>query len=138
MTRAPVYPPAQALVEAHRRLLEAYGGSPGLRDPDALAAAIARAEQIRAYAEQPPDVFRLAAATAYGIARIRHPFVDGNKRVAFVALFITLDLNGFYLDAPETEAAEMLERVSAGTAGEEDLVAWVVRHSVPIDPDAPV
>jgi len=64
VTPDPVYPPAEALIEAHRRLLDAYGGSPGLRDPEALAAALARAEQIRAYAETPPGIARLAAAIA--------------------------------------------------------------------------
>jgi len=58
--------------------------------------------------------------------------------VAFVALFITLDLNGRYLDAPEAEAAEIFERISAGTADEEDLVAWVERYGVASPPEAHV
>jgi prophage maintenance system killer protein len=95
---AVVYPPIEALLEAHQRLIERYGGAAGVRNPGGVEAALARAQQIEAYAEGEITVFVLAAAIGFGFARIHHPFVDGNKRVAFYACFATLWMNGWRLD----------------------------------------
>jgi death on curing protein len=129
-TREVLYPPLEALLEAHERLIERYGGSGGLRDRGGLEAALARAEQLRAYAEEEPSIFALAAALGYAIARIRHPFVDGNKRVAFYATVATLRMNGWVLDAVEREAAEVFEGVASGSIDEAGLVGWLERNSI--------
>lgn len=123
------YPPLEAILEAHDRLLERYGGSAGVRDPGGLEAALARAEQLRAYAEVEPDLFELAAAVGYAIVRIRHPFVDGNKRTGFYAAVATLWMNGWRLDVAEIAAAEMFERLAAGEVEEAALAAWLKAHS---------
>lgn len=123
-------PPLDAVLEAHDRLLERYGGSAGLRgDAGAVEAALARAGQLRAYAEEEPGLFALAAAVAYAIVRIRHPFVDGNKRTGLYAAVATLWMNGWRLDVAEVEAAEMFERLAAGEVEEPALAAWLERHS---------
>jgi death on curing protein len=132
MTKAVIYPPLEAILEAHARLLERYGGAGGVRDPGGVEAALARGEQRRAYADEEPSVFTLAAAVAYAFARIHHPFVDGNKRTAFYAAFATLRMNGWVLDAAEREAAEIFEQVSAGNLDEATLVAWLERNSTPL------
>jgi len=72
----------------------------------------------------------LACAIAFSIARIRHPFVDGNKRVALEALLTTLELNGFFLDARENAAAETIENIAQGKMTEEAFVAWVTANAV--------
>ena len=122
-----IYPPLDAILEAHARLLERYGGAGGVRDPGGVEAALARAEQLRAY-----SVFALAAGIAYAFARIHHPFVDGNKRTAFYAAFATLRMNGWGLDAAEREAAEVFEQVSAGDLEEATLAGWLERNSTPL------
>jgi death-on-curing protein len=134
VSREPLYPPLEALLEAHERLIKLYGGATGVRDPAGLEAALARAEQLRAYAEEEPSIFALAAAIGYAIARIRHPFVDGNKRVAFYATVATLWMNGWLLDAAEREAAEIFEKIAAGSIEESELTGWLERRSMRRDP----
>jgi death-on-curing protein len=132
MTRAIIYPPLAAILEAHARLLDRYGGAGGVRDPGGVQAALARGEQRRAYADEEPSVFALAAAIGYAFARIHHPFVDGNKRIAFYAVFATLRMNGWVLDAAEREAAELVEQVAAGDLDEATLADWLEQNSVPL------
>lgn len=71
----------------------------------------------------------MAVAIAYSLCRIRHPFVDGNKRLAFAALVVTLDMNGYVLDAPENKAADTVIAVAGEEIGEDDFVAWVAANS---------
>jgi death-on-curing protein len=132
MTEEVVYPPLEAIIEAHARLLERYGGAGGIRNPGGIEAALARAEQLRAYADAEPSVFALAAAIGYAFARVHHPFIDGNKRVAFFAVFATLRMNGWGLDAAEREAAEVFEQIAAGDLGEATLAAWLEHNSMPL------
>lgn len=129
MTAGIVYPPLEAILEAQARLVQRYGGAAGVRDPGGVEAALARGEQRRAYADEEPSVFALAAAVAYAFARIHHPFVDGNKRIAFYAAFATLRMNGWMLDAAEREAAEVFDQVAAGHLEEAALAAWLERNS---------
>ncbi len=117
-------PPAETLIAIHERLIALYGGAPGLRDPGALEAALARPSHLATYGNV-TAVPHLAAAVAYGICRIRHPFVDGNKRVAFAALFVILDMNGFVLDVAEAEATRVVLEVAEVRMSEEDFAAWV-------------
>lgn len=132
MTEEVVYPPLEAIIEAHARLLERYGGAGGIRNPGGIEAALARAEQLRAYADAEPSVFALAAAIGYAFARVHHPFIDGNKRVAFFAAFATLRMNGWGLDAAEREAAEVFEQIATGDLDEAALAAWLERNSMPL------
>ena len=133
MSREIIYPPLEAILEAHDRLLERYGGATGLRNPGGVEAALARARQIEAYAEGKVTIFALAAAIAFGFARIHHPFVDGNKRVAFYATFATLWMNGWRLDVAEHEAAAMVERVAQGTVDEDEFTRWLQENTQPGD-----
>jgi death on curing protein len=132
MTEAIIYPPLEAILEAHARLLERYGGADAVRNPGGVEAALARGEQRRAYADEEPTVFTLAAAIAYAFAHIHHPFVDGNKRGAFYAAFATLRMNGWALDAAEREAAEVFEQVATGDLDESALAAWLEENSAPL------
>ena len=131
MTGAIVYPPLEAVIEAHARLLDRYGGAAGIRNPGGIEAALARGEQ-RAYADEEPSAFALAAAIAYAFVHIHHPFVDGNKRVAFYAAFATLRMNGWVLDAAEREAADLFEQIAAGDLDEAALAAWLQQNSTPL------
>ncbi len=117
-------PDVEDLIEIHAESIEAFGGAPGLRDRGALEASLARAAHIIAYSEQAVDVVDIAAAVCASICR-NHAFVDGNKRIAFIALGIILELNGFYLDARETEAEAVMMKLAGGALPESELREWV-------------
>ena len=122
-----VLPPIEAIIDIHAELLAEHGGAPGLRDRGALAASLARARQISAYAETDVTLFDLAAAVCASIVRT-HPFVDGNKRAGFAALGMTLMLNGAYLDVAEHEATRVILDLAAGRSEEDEFRRWVARN----------
>lgn len=107
----------------HRLQIEEHGGSHGLRDGGLLDSALARPRQKHAY-ESESDLAMLAAAYGFGLAK-NHAFVDGNKRIAFVAMYVFLGLNGFDFDAPEPEVVVTMERVAAGVIGKDALADWL-------------
>ncbi len=114
----------------HQALIREHGGAPGVRDEGALVSALARAQQKFAYGEK-PDWATLAAAYAFGLAK-NHGFVDGNKRVAFMAAYVFLGLNGYDLDASEPELVATMEGVAASTVGEAKLATWLRAHIKPL------
>ena len=114
----------------HLELIAEYGGGTGTRDEGLLESALARPHHLAAYGE--PDFFALASSYAYGITR-NHPFVDGNKRVAFAAMAVFLELNGWRLAASQQDATDTMLRLAAGSMSERDLVAWVTENAVPTE-----
>jgi death-on-curing protein len=114
---------------AHTQSLSDHGGSPGVRDEGLLDSALARPQNVAAYGE--PIVYDLAAALAYGLAK-NHPFIDGNKRTAFLCAYTFLGLNGAELDADEAEAAAIIIDLAAGAVTEEEFARWLRALSVPI------
>ena len=105
-----------------------HGGIVGIRDEGLLSSALARPLNLHAYGEK-PDAASLAAAYAFGIAR-NHPFLDGNKRTAFVVMELFLNLNGWNLNAGDEECILTMMALAAGDLGEEALAAWVRAHIV--------
>ena len=116
---------ADALRNVQGRLIERYGGLPGLRDAGALESAIARPANLEAYGGV-DSAATLAAALPWAILR-NHPFVDGNKRAALAALVMFADLNGLQLTSTEVEETAMVLRAAAGETTEEEWVDWVER-----------
>lgn len=115
----------KALVHAiHERQLAEHGGSGGVRDEGLLESALARAQQLHAYGEPPPDLADLAAALAHGIAR-NHPFTDGNKRTAHVAYRTFLGLNGAELVATDEEKYLTMLGLAEGKLSEREFAAWL-------------
>lgn len=104
-------------------LIRTHGGMPGLRDEHALEAALARAPQRCVYEPQ-ADIAELAAAYGYGLAS-DHPFVDGNKRIAFVTMAVFAGLNGYEIEAPEDEIVGIMLSLAAGELSEPELAGWV-------------
>jgi len=119
----------------HRRQLAEHGGREGVRDPGLLESALARPRQILAYSEPPPDLAALAAAYAFGILR-NHPFVDGNKRVALVALRTFLKVNGHDLVATQEEKYQIVLRVADRQLSEAEFAGWARDHLSPELPAA--
>jgi len=130
-----VNPPLRALLDLHDELLAEHGGAPGLHDAGALESSLARPYQLIAYGDDTLTIFDLAAALCASICRNR-PFIDGNKRAAFVALGITLELNGFELDATERDAADRILTLAAGTQSEAEFRDWVADHCYATEDDA--
>ena len=114
------------ILAAHDEQLAEHGGRPGLRDAGLLESALARPLNRAAYGK--PDAAELAAAYAYGLVT-DHPFIDGNKRVAFVALELFLALNGYQLTAGDAGCATCMLALAAGTMEEKPFADWIRRHS---------
>lgn len=110
----------------HGELIAEHGGAPGVRDDGALEAACARRRQIAAYTDD-ASLFELAAAYGHGLAR-NHPFVDGNKRVALMTMYVFLRLNGYRLTAPEAETVGVVQDLAAGAIEETALARWIGSH----------
>ena len=115
----------------HQAQLAEHGGLAGVRDDGLLESALARPRHKFAYAAK-PDFGALAAAYAFGLAR-NHGFVYGNKRVAFMAAYVFLGLNGHDIEATEPEVVTVMEGVAAGRISEASLAAWVRKRLRPID-----
>ncbi len=115
------------IVEAiHFDQLRLHGGLPGLRDENALESALARPRNRSVY-DSRSDLAALAAAYGYGLVT-SHPFVDGNKRVGFLAMYVFLGLNGSGVEAEEPEVVELMVAIAAGRRSEQEIAAWLRRH----------
>jgi death-on-curing protein len=123
----PVWIDKLTLLFDHAKLLAEHGSREGIRDEGLLDSALARPRNLHAY-EGVVDLNRLAACYCIGIVR-NHPFVDGNKRVAFVALALFLSLNGFQLKADQVDAVRQIYRAAAGELSEIELAEWVRQNA---------
>jgi death-on-curing protein len=100
-----------------------------LRDDGVLDASLARPQHLHTY--QPvSDLARLAAAYGFGIAR-NHPFNDGNKRAAFLAIGLFLECNGQQLTADPVEAIAVILRLAEGKLAELELAEWIRKNMRP-------
>ena len=115
----------------HDEQLAEHGGGAGIRDKGLFESALAKPQQLAHYGT--PDIAELAAAYGYGISR-NHPFIDGNKRTAFVAMELFLILNRYELIADDTGCVLTMLNVAAGVITEADLALWVRAHLAEIKP----
>jgi death-on-curing protein len=113
----------RALVLLHRESLAEHGGRAGVLDEGLLESALARPRQLWS-CEAKSDLARLAAAYAVGLVR-HHPFLDGNKRAAFLAVGLFLGLSGFQLVADQVDAARAVLALAAGEMDEQGFAAWI-------------
>jgi death-on-curing protein len=113
------------VLAVHDEQLAEHGGMSGIRDMGLLQSALARPVQLEAYGD--PDVFDLAAAYAFVIAR-NHPFVDGNKRTAYVVSMLFLRLNGFHINAPAPARVILFEQLGKGEIEQDELAGYLRKH----------
>lgn len=113
------------LLLLHDESLAAHGGASGIRDEGLFDSALSRPLNLALYGE--PDVAELAASYAFGLAK-NHPFVDGNKRAAFLSIGLFLYLNGQILTASQADATLTIMAVAAGEQTEADLATWIRNH----------
>ena len=112
----------------HADLIREHGGALGIRDTGLIESALARPRQRSSYSEA-ADLAVLAAGYGYGLSR-NHGFLDGNKRVALMSIYVFLALNGRELNASETAAVDVMTGVADGSLSEVQLVEWIREHSV--------
>jgi death on curing protein len=124
----PVWLLREVILAVHEEQLAEHGGLAGIRDAGMLESALSRPEQLFAYGDE-PDIAQLAAAYGFGIAR-NHPFADGNKRTAFVAIELFLGLNSYDFNASDEDCILTILALAAGEMDEAQLVAWVRAHVV--------
>lgn len=117
---------------AHADQIPAHGGQPGLRGEGLLDSAMAR-PQYRWRYEPDSDLAELTAS--YGFALIKHhPFIDGKKRIGFVATNMFLILNGDEIEAPEPQIVDIALRVADGSLSETEFADWIRSLLVSLGP----
>lgn len=119
------------LLLLHDESLMLHGGLSGVRDEGLLDSALARPLHLAHYGNEQgvPDLASLAACYVVGLAK-NHPFVDGNKRAAFLALGMFLGANGYRLHAEQVEATQVMMGVAAGQIDEPTLATWLRTHTL--------
>ena len=118
---------SDVVLAIHDRQLAEHGGPIGVRDGGALDSALMR--PVNQWSHGTDDLYALAAAYAFGIAR-NHPFVDGNKRTAWMLARLFLRINAQALSFGEREAIELVQALAAGELSEDELADWLRQHSV--------
>jgi death on curing protein len=118
----------EAVLVLHDRSIALHGGAPGLKDVGLLESALARPANHLHY-EGVDDVCTLAAVYLVAIAS-NHPFIDGNKRAAFLAMGLFLRLNGRRLIAEQADAARAVLAIAAGQREIEPIAEWIRTRSV--------
>jgi death-on-curing protein len=119
----PIWIRQDAVLAMHAESLREHGGPEGVRDLGLLESALARPKNIFAYAGEPPTLARLAAAYAKGIVA-NHPFVDGNKRTAFLVSLTFLHRNGMRVTAPKEDRVLTFWKLAEGSLSEDQLSEW--------------
>lgn len=117
----------EVLLAIQGELLNRFGGLAGIRDEGLLDSAINKPKNLFAYGQ--PTPFELAASYATGLVK-NHPFLDGNKRIGFMAAYVFLGANGWSLEATEEEAVLETLALAAGESTESDYAAWLAKNSV--------
>ena len=125
----PVWVNRRALLLLHAESLAAFGGSSGMRDEGLFESALERARMRWTY-EPESSITQLAACYGFGLAK-NHALLDGNKRLAFLAIGVFLRVNGYRLVADRAEAVVVMEDVAAGRLDERGLAAWLQIHVSP-------
>jgi death on curing protein len=116
----------EAVLAFHQESLRQHGGLHGIRDLGMLESALDRPKNKFYYEEA--SLESLAAAYAFGIA-LNHPFADGNKRTAFIAMAVFLEINGLTLTASEVDAYTTIMNLAAGELTEPELAEWTAANS---------
>ena len=120
--------PMEVVLTIHADLLQRYGGQPGLRDPGSLDSALAQPKMTVGGKFAHKTLFDKAAAYGFHVCG-NHPFIDGNKRVAFVLMDIFLQKNGWEIVAHEEDAYGTMMALASGTFTKAQLASWLKKHS---------
>jgi death on curing protein len=122
MSEEPNWLTHEQVVAIHSRQLRRFGGATGLRDEGMLRSALER--PVNKWQYEQADLATLAAAYAFGLAK-NHAFVDGNKRVAFLAMVVFLRRNGVRFAPQQAQSTKIILALAAGEVSEESLTRWI-------------
>jgi death-on-curing protein len=122
----PVWLEKEALLLLHDKSLARFGGLEGVRDEGLLDSALTR-PQNAFHHDGLRDIAGFAASYAFGLAK-NHPFADGNKRAAFMAVGLFLGANGWELDVGPAEAIRAVLALASGEIGEGEFATWLRLH----------
>ena len=125
--KEPIWLTREIILAIQEELLARFGGLAGIRDEGLLDSALGRPAQR--HHDEKPDLFDLAASYAHGLVK-NHPFLDGNKRIGFMAAYTFLGVNGEFLQAPEEQAVLQTLALAAGEIDADHYAAWL-RESCP-------
>jgi death-on-curing protein len=125
----PFWIPKEVVIALHLRQVAEHGGDAGMRDETLLESALARPQQRRAY-DKSADLCALAAAYSIALAK-NHPFVDGNKRTAFVTYRLFLLRNGLAITADKADRYITMLHLAAGEMDEDSFADWLRRNNSP-------
>ncbi|MGD9981788.1 MAG: type II toxin-antitoxin system death-on-curing family toxin [Hyphomonadaceae bacterium] len=128
--KRPIWVERATVLIGQAESLAAHGGAGGIRDLGLLDSALARPLNLHAY-DPDADAAALAAAYAFGIIRNHHPFVDGNKRTAFLTAALFLEANGFRFVASEADVIVRTFALAASEIGEAEFAAWLRENVQP-------
>ena len=123
--------PVELVLTIHADLLHRYGGRPGLRDRNLLESALAQPKMTVGGRFAHKTIFEKAAAYGYHLCK-NHPFIDGNKRVAFVLMDIFLQKNGWEIVAHEEETYSVMMDLASGKLTKAHLATWLKGNSSPL------
>ncbi len=126
-----IFLPKEVILFFHEQLIQTYGGSYGIRDEKSLDSAI---EQLKTTFEGKylhDTLIKMAAAYGFYLCN-NHPFVDGNKRIALVAMDVFLQRNGFEIIASEKETYKIMIKLATGKFNKNQLVEWLEQNTSPL------
>ena len=119
------------VLELYLQLIEATGGTAGIRDLGMLQSAVAQPRMTFGAGELYSTLVEKAAALGFSLV-MNHPMLDGNKRLGHAAMELFLRLNGVEIEAPVDEQERLLLSLAAGEVGRDELVAWLSDHVRPL------
>lgn len=126
------YPDVEQIIALHSIIIEASGGSDGLRDKGALESAVAQPQMGFGGQDLYPSLPEKAAALSFSLVQ-NHPFVDGNKRIGFVAMVVFLQANDHTLSGSVDEKEAIVLQLAASELSREAWTEWVRAHLQPLD-----
>ena len=124
--------PKKVVIYLHEKLIQLYGGKPGIRDTKLLDSALAQPQQSYNGELLHQSVFEIAAAYGYYLCH-NHPFFDGNKRITLVVMDVFLQKNGYEISASEKEAYKIIVKLANGDLSKNDLVSWLRNNTEPLE-----
>jgi death on curing protein len=122
MSEEPDWLTYEQVLAIQARQLRRFGGAPGLRDEGILRSALER--PVNKWQYEQADLAMLAAAYAFGLAK-NHAVVDGNKRVAFIAMVVFLRKNGVRFAPEQAQSTKIILALAAGEVSEDSLARWI-------------
>lgn len=119
----------EQIIFLHSQLINATGGSDGIKDENMLESAIYAPFQTFAGEDFFPTIYQKAARLGFGLVS-NHPFVDGNKRIAAHAMLVFLELNGIEMQYTNDELSEIFLAIADDKARYDDLLSWIIEHII--------